>query len=431
MLYQTPIEFRAAASPALVDRGCVNFISMGAIKQEAGARWPRIREGVYARIETLLREKLAPTDFFARVDDDTYLVTMPEADKEYVNICCLRVSYDLFSSFLGEYDIGHVRVSTASTIDEDKLFLQPLSMVEIVVLAEKAGIQDLRLPKDLVWKNGTLLPVNSVRSGNDVRMAPVPTPKKLSSLCIEHHFVPVWCAPVDAITMYICEVKSIMTATKPHKILTMAQLSPKDRIEVELSCLHAGTQQLVQQIPLGNRFLLCTLFSFDVLGSPAGRMEILSYCRNLDSEYRQHLAFIISEIPPGVAQTRLNNLANILRPFGKSIAASIAPGQRDCFAYQGVGLNAVGIRRRELGINQDYSKADIINLALAAKTVKLATFITDISKIDTLMAAREANIQYLSGTAVCQPVDEPYGMSRLTWDNIQSSCVTTPLPISA
>ncbi|MDE2631167.1 MAG: hypothetical protein KGM97_09275, partial [Alphaproteobacteria bacterium] len=132
-----------------MERGCVNVITLDALRQQAGSRWARIRDGVYARMEMLLRQKLGPTDFFARINENAYLVTMPSTDPEDVNVVCLRVAHDLYTSFLGQCDIGNIHVSTASDGGENTLALHPLPIERLAVLAEKAGIQDFSLPQHL------------------------------------------------------------------------------------------------------------------------------------------------------------------------------------------------------------------------------------------------------------------------------------------
>ncbi len=420
MLQQTPVEFRGAASPALLERGCVNVIALDALRQQAGSRWARIRDGVYARMEMLLRQKLGPTDFFARINENAYLVTMPSTDPEDVNVVCLRVAHDLYTSFLGQCDIGNIHVSTASDAGENTLALHPLPIERLAVLAEKAGIQDFNLPQHLrkTGLDGDLSsPADrSVISSGD---AALPTPTA-SSLIVEHHYVPVWSVPSGVITTYVCEPKSITTAQVPQRYLTPAQLTAKERAHVELSCLRVGVAQLAKQLRRGDRFLLGVMVSFDVLGSPAGRMELLSTCHDLSSEYRQYIEFTLTGVPHGVAQTRLNDLANTLRPFARGVSATVAPGSRDFIAYGGIGLRAIGIAKREFANRQDFQHEDLAHLANAAKLMKLGTFVADVKNIGTLKPAYNANIQQLSGPAIAPVCDEPHGMYRLTWEDVLS-----------
>ena len=417
MLQETPIEFRAAASPALLERGCVNVVGLDAIKQEAGQRWLRVRDGVYARMEALLRQKLGSTDFFARIDEVSYLVTMPSADREDVNVVCLRVAYELYSSFLGQCDIDHIRVSTADYAGENMLSITPLTTRHIVSLAEKAGIGELATP-EIRKRVAAEAPAESdeaVTDENEVDR--LLGPPEIPSLDVEHHYVPVWSTPNNVITTYICEVKSVHKNLGPRQAMTLDQLDCRGRTQVELSCLHAGVAQLARQQAQGNRFLLGVTVSFDVLGSPVGRMEFLSACRALPAKFRQYLDFTLTEVPPGVAQTRLNNLVNTLRPFARTVSATVAPGTRDYSAYFGIGLRTVGIDCSEV-IEGPMSKDVVLSLIQAAKVMKLGSFLFNVRKLTMLYAAYEAGIQLVSGSALANPCAEPRGMTRLVPEDV-------------
>lgn len=97
-----------AASPSHLAKGCVNVVEFDGLKVQAGDRWPRFREGVYARIEGLLRTKLGPNDLFLRLADTAYLITMPTTDAEDVSAVCLNVAFELYKSFLGQCDISQI-----------------------------------------------------------------------------------------------------------------------------------------------------------------------------------------------------------------------------------------------------------------------------------------------------------------------------------
>lgn len=408
MYHRTPIEFRAAASPALLQRGCVNVISLAPIIRKAGACWPRIRDGVCARLENLLRQKLGATDFFARLSEHSYLVTMPAADSEDVNVVCLRVAYDLYTSFLGQCRVGDIIVCDAFDAGKDLLLLMPLPPERIVLLADKAGIREFA-------PTGMEKPaVLSPRGGK----AASPLLSENATLDLDYQYLPVWSPANAAITTYLCEAKAIKSSAMPQQWLSLNQLSGRERIKLELSCLFDSVSRLAKASQQGDRFLLGVTVSFNVVGSPAGRMEFLSALRALSAEYRQSLDFTLTEVPPGVAQTRLNNLVNTLRPFARSVSATLAPGTRDGDAYQGLGLRAIGLNMDEFQNGRELLPEDGLGLARMAKASKLGTFLYGVRNINELKIVRAAEIQQLSGPAIAAPCEEPRAMRRLTWQEV-------------
>ena len=117
-------DLRAAAPEALIRRGCVTVIELDAIKASAGARWEKMRETIYARLEAILRQKLGATDFFAQMTEASYLVTMPSCEPEDAHICCLRIAYELHSSLLGECRLSDLRISRLVQGDGDGVLVE-------------------------------------------------------------------------------------------------------------------------------------------------------------------------------------------------------------------------------------------------------------------------------------------------------------------
>jgi hypothetical protein len=44
-------DLKIAASPSLIQRGCVVLIGLDQIRQQAGARWEKMRPSIYAHLE--------------------------------------------------------------------------------------------------------------------------------------------------------------------------------------------------------------------------------------------------------------------------------------------------------------------------------------------------------------------------------------------
>src|SRR6185312_15847786 len=103
-------ELRIAASPALIERGSVIVIGLEAIRDEAGQRWERMRNAIHSHLEGLLRQKLGPCDYYAPIDDLSFLVSLPAASSDEAQILCLRVAHELHQCLLGQCDVGQLRV---------------------------------------------------------------------------------------------------------------------------------------------------------------------------------------------------------------------------------------------------------------------------------------------------------------------------------
>ena len=419
MLNSSPI-LAAAASPAYLAKGCVNIIELGAFKEQAGARWTRICEGVYARLESLLRAKLGPNDLFVRIGDIAYLVAMPTTDAEDVNAVCMRVAFDLHTSFLGQCSIGQIEVNLVSAGEGDTLVYQRLPVEKVATLADRAGITfssaeqgaaaPLQSPPAAQTSSTPATPKGARAPWGVVELPP-------PVLTIEHQFTPIWSVRNSAVTSYACEPKTIFAPGRQDSI-SVGQLSPKERIQVDLEAFKTGNVQLANAHAAGNRFLLAAVISFELLAAPTGRMELLTICRNLSYSYRNFLSFIICDIPPGVAQSRLAGMVTILQPFGRGVSATIAPKQRTFISYQGIGLQSIGFNLREFTSQAPLTQHDVEQLAQFARRAKLGTFLSGVRDSSVLKYAQDANIAHLSGPAVASATAEPQSMWRLTWADL-------------
>jgi hypothetical protein len=379
------------ASPGFVARGAVNVISLEELKEAARERWPRLQVGVYARLEALLRGMLGPADFFAQINDTAYLIAMPTSAPEDVNLICLRAAYELHNSMLGDCRIDQLAVGTATPGGgHGELTVQPIPLPQLAALAAK--------------QNQTAAP-----------------PEYARDLAVRHQFLPIWSVPNAAITTYLCEPKSI---TAPHRrdSIPLQALDPAERLAVEMSCFQHGIDVLARDTTAGKQFILAVGLSCEMLGSPAGRESVLAILRNQPRELRSYLAFVVHQVPHGVAQTKLGTLVNLLRPFGRSVSVTLAPHSHLFRAHQDIGITNIGFAVSEFG-TQPPNQHEIEELALFARRNRMGTFVSHINNINTLKFAQDAGIQQLSGPAVAVTCQEPRGVWRLTWQQLLSEQV--------
>jgi hypothetical protein len=420
----------AAASPAFLSRGCVNVVELDALKDSAGERWPRIRDGVYARLEMLLRNKLGPNDLFIRIGDTAYLITMPTTEAEDVSAICTRVAYDLHTSFLGECGLAQIHVDTVVGGEDDALILKRLPPTTVQGLAERMGFADLLAGSGPSKSHPGIHHASHPSHGQTVQGFPAPhdhshhhlshghvVPNVDAKLEIEHQFQPVWSVPNAAVTTYGCEAKAVRIAGRPA-VVSPVSLPPRERLVIEMSTLRHGITVLEHSHVLGKRFLLDLPLSFDTVGSPAGRMEMLGALRDLSHTYRSFITFVITGVPLGVGQTTLANMVTALSPFGRAVVATVHPATRAFTVYQGIGLKAIGYNLTEFPPRPAFSPEDSERLAQFARRNGLGTFLYGVRDKNTLKYAQDAGIQFLCGPAVAAPTDQPRGMWRLSWAEV-------------
>ncbi len=181
-------NWKVVASPALLERGCVNVIVLDEIKTGA-RRTPgkKLRGSVSAHLESLLRQKLGSSDFFVPLDSTiAYPSCMPEANAEASQIFCLRIAHELHTSMLGHCELKHLRLSKAVRLDDDEIQTADIAGPELVRLAVMAGLDCISESERLAAR----------------RAAPRAAAPKAQEF--SHRYVPLWDAQREAITTWRC-----------------------------------------------------------------------------------------------------------------------------------------------------------------------------------------------------------------------------------
>jgi len=386
-------DWMFALSSSLLDRGCVNIIGLEQLKLAAGARWEKTRPSICAGLESLLRRTLGPSDFFADVGDTAFLVSTPGSSQEESQVFCLRLAYDLHTQQLGRCDMSNISIARARHFDGNRLDCASLGENSLLGIAMKAG-----------------LPI-AAASG---RSLPEP-PKTERKDLVRNRYIPLWDVGHEVITTYRCVA---LEQPAEHPDLP-PQIALKASVDALLARVSAGTNCLADHLNKGERFLLSLPISYELWCSPAARMELTTFCRNLSSELRPYLFFEIVDLPEGVPQSRLSELVGSLRPFCRGVTAELPPHLPSCSTYQGSGLHAVSLSLSAEG--DSGTRRDIAKLSLIARSLCVRSFVHGVTRMEMLHAARNHGVTAISGSCVGMPLLEPAPISRLHLNDMEKA----------
>ena len=395
MSYPLLPELRVLASAALMRRGCVNLIRCDTIKAEAGARWEKIGGAVSAQLETLLRQKLGPSDFFAALDDTTFLVSTPSADAEAAQVLCLRVAHELHTMFLGPCKIAKLRIARAVDLNGDKIEVADLEGETLNRLAARAGLAcdeeflRARAPQH----------AGAAKAANGAQRT-----------AFREKFAPLWDAQREAVTAWRC----ITLERPPVRANDPPGMQFKLDLGATLSRIRRSADALTRHLTSGDRFLVFATVPYEILSSPIGRMEIATLCRSLSANLRPYLVFEIDDLPCGVPQSRLFELVGVLRPFCRAVAGQLPARISSYGIYQGAGLKAIGLSLTAGGAAATEMSSEVFKLATAAKRLHILSFVSDAGTDDAVSWARSQGVNYISGPVIGAPQGEPVSVHRLT-----------------
>jgi hypothetical protein len=382
---------RVAAAPALLARGCVNVIGLAEIRAEMGALWEKRREAVWARLESMLSHKLGSMDFYVRLDDLSYLVSMPTVLQVEAQIFCLRIAYDLYGSLLGQCDIAKLRIAKAVTLQNDVVRTTPITGEALMTLAARAGLCH---------------PVGGSAPGP----TGTATPLVKAAEPFRHRFTPLWDAPKEAVTTYR------ITSSADHAASEIYETHAKFELAMALSRVAMAARQLSTRLATGDRVMVWIPLLFELLSSPIGRMEIAGACRSLSAELRPYLIFEICGLPHGVPQSRLSEMAGSLRPFCRAVSATVPNGTLNYGAYLGAGLQAIGLAVPQVD-GTDVS-ADVMRLSVAARKQHIVSYLLDVPQHELLQSAISVGINLLSSPLIGRACNELASIRRLNAQDV-------------
>ncbi|OYX29694.1 MAG: hypothetical protein B7Z01_15405, partial [Brevundimonas subvibrioides] len=107
----------ALCGSPLLANGCVNLISLDAVRDRAGDLWPRKRELVWDFTDKRLRERLQAHDMVFRVDDTTYLIAVVADYAAAAQAVAMRTLEEILLHFIGRLDRAHIIIRRVDRID--------------------------------------------------------------------------------------------------------------------------------------------------------------------------------------------------------------------------------------------------------------------------------------------------------------------------
>jgi hypothetical protein len=122
-----------------VERGAVFVISVEAIRDRSGDRWPKRRDDVWGYLARKLNEYLSYQDVHQRISETDVLVAMTTEDGIAAQAVGMKVLEDVLEFFLGAAEPADIRIRTVSKIEGDELTVADVDPAEIAVARDTQG----------------------------------------------------------------------------------------------------------------------------------------------------------------------------------------------------------------------------------------------------------------------------------------------------
>jgi hypothetical protein len=304
------------AGTDLIERGCVTIISVEAIRERTGERWPRRRDDVWAYVERKLDEHLAFQDIRHRIGETDFLVAMTTEEGVAAQAVCLKILEDVLMFFLGAAEQIDLKLRAVTRIDGSEISYSELDPRRIAVARERAAAAPYQRevnPEEVKRRN----PISFVTAmGQSVRI----------DFAVEHlmslrHKVTA--------ALRIQPTVSVIRTGAPIPTHLFAKLADEDIAFIDHSTLKYGALFMPKDARSEPPLILPA--SFRTMGGRKGRSALIGI-EGVAAERVKHGVMIeLIDIDRGTPTGRLVEVTGLVGQLCRGVMARVQPA-RDALA---------------------------------------------------------------------------------------------------
>ena len=333
-VHATAVLERLAGSDRL-ERGAVYIISVEAIRDRSGDRWPKKRDDVWGYLGRKLNEYLSYQDVHHRLNDTDVLVAMTTEDGVAAQAVGMKVLEDVLEFFLGAAERKDIRIKAVTRIDGDQLLCADLDPEVIATAREKEAeapyqrqvsreAERARNPHSFVAANGQRLQVDfalehivSLRHGVTAVLRVEPT-------------------------VSFSATGETIVARRFHR------LSDEDMIAIDRATLAFGGLFIPEDAKTQPPVIMPA--SFRTLGGRKGRNSLIAIEGVTPERIRQGAMIEFVDIDRGTPSGRLVEVVSLVGRVTRGVLARLQPVGNALDPVQGARFNGLTLDFADLGL---------------------------------------------------------------------------------
>jgi hypothetical protein len=302
----------------LLGDGKINLISLEAVQERLGARWPFKRDQVYGFTDRVLERGVGDAGMYLRISDTDFFIVHPDLSRMAGQAACLRYLREVLNHFLGDDQMAAASVLQVTRIAGGQLDATPADLRPSLASGAAA--------------DGPTFATEAGDTDAPLRAPARPAAPDADAQSALERWTPFVCNDgrqlrVSARLEPVYELKGftrigfrmirrvIVTATEeelsPQRI---AQLSAADLLRVDVATILRGIGRLQHDAPGESPLSLVVPLSFVSLSSQRGRAELVNHLKAAGALVKMGVICEICDIegvPPGM----LLAAASLVRPF--------------------------------------------------------------------------------------------------------------------
>ncbi|HEX4712667.1 hypothetical protein [Phenylobacterium sp.] len=394
--------------PAIAS-GCVNVISVEAIREGSGDRWPRRREQVAAFIERAFTRVSQPGDIMVPLNDAEFVTVQPSVSRSAALGLSASVLTETLAFFLGAAAREDLRLFQVTS------FVDGQMAVQSVEAGHAAAGEDAE-PRRSGAGGGAGAGADSLGPISDDLFWAATRRKRLTSppdieLDLEMMPEPTWNVGARVVASFLLRPAMWLTeGDKPPRTAECGELPPTLAGEVAVSGL-AYAAELIGD--LGVKVALHTPLPLNAITYSTSRYRLLHALRDLDTHVRRFLILEITELAGGLPHSRMTELVGMLAPYCRAVLARAPSEMVDVSAWRGCGLSGVTLDCRHLDATDRGAQFRLETFARKAAEASTACVGYGLPTSSLMLAAWAAGFTHLGGPALSNEVATPKTLVRL------------------
>ncbi|HQT54813.1 MAG: hypothetical protein Q7U11_25520 [Phenylobacterium sp.] len=343
------------AGTDLVERGCVTIISVDAIRQRSGDRWPRKRDAVWAYVGKRFDEHLAYQDIRHRIGETDFLVAVTSEEGVAAQALSLKILEEALLFFLGVADPADMKIRAVSAINGQELACtdidpagvtghRPAPPEELVILAYRPTVDPVeerrRNPISFVTASGQNLRIDySLEEAVSLRH------KVTAALRIE------------LTVTHIASGRSI--PARAFAKLSDDDIAFIDRASLDYAALFVGLEDRPQPLILP--------LSFRTLSTRKGRQALISAEGLPPQRVKVGVMVELIDVDRGTPEARLLEVTGLVGQLCKGVLVRLQPGRDAVGPVKGARLQGLTVAAGDLGGTDSQVASHMLNLASQAR----------------------------------------------------------------
>jgi hypothetical protein len=317
-----------------IEKGAVFVISVEAIRERSGDRWPKKRDDVWTYLHRKLNEHLSYQDIHHRISETDVLVAMTTEDGVAAQSVGMKVLEEVLQFFLGVVEPLDIRIKAVNGIDGDELVCTDIDPRIIVEAREIQAAQAYRatVPEDAQAER---TPVSFVASnGQRLRI----------DYALEH----VVSLRNSVTAVLRVEPKVVFAATgeviPPRRFL---KLSDADLLVIDRATLAFGALFVPRDAAVQPPLILPV--SFRTMAGGKGRQLLASIPGVSAAHVRQGAMVEFTDIDRGTPSGRLLEVVGLVGGLTRGVLARLAASHEALKPVQAARFNGLTVDFSDLG----------------------------------------------------------------------------------